>query len=223
MSDDDKMIKLEELPDEGSSSSLRPTPKRKRNQEIEPRIKNLEGRDEASQVEEMSKKWYFGEKLPNYGWIFFSISLALIEFSDSYQDFIKELVLSEYSSILDGLLRHPIFFLITVPYFFNFYRNNKEGFTVTFDGILTVQQILPIGQKGDVISVLIKWDEMTRIEKDFVGEKEVLKIFSIEGHIGDIIWYIDIHKKKAFCKLLKSLIRTTHPLMVFLDNEKELK
>ena len=69
---------------------------------------------------------------------------------------------------------------------------------------------------------MVKWKEIERIEKYKVGEKEILKLYSIEGHIADIIWYISTDKKKAVKLLLQGMIASEHPLRVFLENEKEL-
>jgi hypothetical protein len=223
VNEEEKKIKLEELPDEGSSSHLRPTVKKKKNVSVEPRIKNLLALKESEKIEWMTKKWSFGEKMPNFGWVIILILLSFMQFSESYQRLIIDLGLGRNASFINVPLANPLIFAILLPFLFPLFRSNVESFTVSFDGIRTVQNVLPLGQQGDVTFVLIKWDEMTRVEKSFVGEKEILKIFSKDGHIGDIIWYIEIHKKRALLNLLRSLIRETHPLLVFLENEKELK
>jgi hypothetical protein len=223
VNDEEKKIKLEELPDEGSSSSLRPVVKKKKRLSVEPRIKNLEGLKESEKIEWMTKKWSFGKKMPNFGWVIILILLSFMQFSEAYQRYVLGLGLGRYVPFINILLFNPLIFGIFIPFLFPFFRPNDESFTVSFDGIRTIRNVLPLGARGEISIILIKWDEMTRIEKSFVGEKEILKIFSKDGHIGDIIWYIETHKKRALLKLLRSLIRETHPLLVFLENEKELK
>ncbi len=223
MKEEEKIITIEELPDEGSSSISKPIIRQKKTQIIEPRIKNLQGLQATKKIEEMSKQWFFGQKRHNFEWVIGLIILGLLEFLTPYQDYIYFLKLGQVSSFLDTLLRHPFLFSPVFLYFYSSSRNNREGFIISFDGIQTVQKILPPSSRNELVFVLIKWDEMTRLERDYVGEKEILKIFSIDGHIGDIIWYIEIHKKRAVLKLLKEMLIKDHPIIVFLENEKELK
>ena len=223
MNEEEKKIKIEELPDEGGPSLPQPILKRKKPQSVEPRINNLKGLNESAKMEEMSKKWYFDKKRSNLGMAIGFVVLGLLDFLSPYQNYISPIQMGMISSTFETLVRHPLLFSLTFPYFFLSSRKKKEGFTVTFDGIQTVKKKLPPSSKEDLVHVFIKWDEMTRLEKDYVEDKEILKIFSIDGHIGDIIWYIEIHKKRAVLRLLNTMLIKTHPMLVFLENEKELK
>jgi hypothetical protein len=68
----------------------------------------------------------------------------------------------------------------------------------------------------------MKWNEVNRIERGIIDGKEILCLYSVDGHIGDLIWYIDSSKKKAIKLLLKGLIVQKHPMRIFLENEKDI-
>ncbi|MFP5387581.1 MAG: hypothetical protein ACLGHN_16010, partial [Bacteriovoracia bacterium] len=101
-------------------------------------------------------------------------------------------------------------------------KSSEFAFEINFDGLVTVKKFIPVGSKELVSRTVVKWKEIERIEKSKEGEKEILKLYSPEGHIADIIWYIRTDKKKVMKLLLQGMIASNHPLRVFLENEKEL-
>jgi hypothetical protein len=69
----------------------------------------------------------------------------------------------------------------------------------------------------------LKWDSIGSVTKIKIDGKEILRITSPDGHIADIIWYIENEKKRALKLLLSGMISPKNPLRIFLDSEKELK
>lgn len=234
-SDNEKKFSLDELPDEGSVPVPKPQPKKIRTkEELDPRLKSLKEVTNPQKVEVMLQRWYFDEPVRNYNWVFYVAILGILEFLPGYQMYMSELDLMNHNFFdvggnmvrgftiyLEGIIRHPAILIILTPLFFRFSRPSEYAFELSFDGINTVKKYLPVGSKELISRVLVKWKEIDRVEKKMFGEKEILRLFSIDGHIADIIWYIDTEKKRAIKLLLQGMVISKHPLRVFL--EKELK
>lgn len=234
-SDNEKKFSLDELPDEGSVPVPKPPQKKIRTkEELDPRLKSLKDVTTPQKVEVMLQRWYFDEPVRNYNWVFYVAFLGILEFLPGYQMYLNELDLMNHNFFnvggnmvrgftiyLEGIIRHPAILILLTPLFFRFSRPSEYAFELSFDGINTVKKYLPVGSKELISRVLVKWKEIDRVEKKTFGDKEILRLFSIDGHIADIIWYIDTDKKRAIKLLLQGMVISKHPLRVFL--EKELK
>jgi hypothetical protein len=235
MSDDEKKISIDELPDEGSSFGSTPAPKPKvKKKPQDPRITQLKSRSAEEQVKAMTHSWDFDFPERYYGWFVYAVILTVLEFSSIYANYLKELDLLNsnffgvggdfiraYTYIIEGVLRHPTILIILAPIFFKFRGRSEYAFSLRFDGVQTVKKVLPLGSKELVSPVLIKWGEIERVEKILINNKEILRLYSSDGHIADIIWYIEIEKKQAVKVILGGMIPPSHPLREFL--EKDLK
>jgi hypothetical protein len=237
MSDEEKKISLDELPDEGSDPAPKNPPGKKlKKEEPDPRLLALKEKSSPQKIEVMEQKWYFDERVRNYGWVGFVMILSILEFTPFWNEYLDQInlanrnffdvggdILRSFTIHLEFFIRHPLALTILTPLFFTFSHTSEFAFELTFDGVYTVRKYLPSDSKEIVSRVMVKWKEIEKIEKKKVGEKEILKLYSLEGHIADIIWYISTDKKKAIRLLLQGMIASKHPLRVFLENEKELK
>lgn len=234
--DKEKKFSLDELPDAGSEPAPKEAPKKKPAKEaVEPRVERLQNLHHHQKVEMMVQKWAFDEPIRNYFWVWYIMFLVVLEFTPFYRTYMTEVqsmgktsatmgqLWVENAGIIEILARHPIILLLLLPLVYRGAKASEYVFTVSFDGIDTVKKVLPPDSKELVSRVFIKWKEIERVEKGRVGEQEVLRLYSPEGQIADLIWYIDASKKKAILLLLKGMIIPKHPLRVFLENEKELK
>lgn len=236
-SDDEKKFSLDELPDEGSIPVPKPPPKRfRKSAELDPRLKALSEAAMPQKVEVMLQRWYFDERIRNYNWVFYVSILLVLEFAPVYQQYLEELdlmnrsffdvggdIIRDYTIFLEGIIRHPAVLILLTPLFFNFSKSSDYAFEISFDGINTVRKYIPIGSKEMVSRVLVKWKEIEKIQKAWIDGREILRLHSLDGHIADIIWYIEIDKKRAIKQLLLGLVTSKHPMRVFLENEKDLK
>lgn len=236
MSDDEKKLKISELPDEGSSSSPK-TPKQKvLRKDADPRVEKLQLLSEREKVSVMSQTWYFDKSEWSFGWVPYVLILVGLQVTTPYEAYLAELqllddntmdlfggVLREFTVYLEFLIRNPIILVVLTPLFFKFTRVSDYHFEVTFDGLKTARKVLEHGSKELVTRVFIKWKDITGVEKRKVNNREVLVILTPDGDSGTLIWDIDLDKKKAIKQLLNGLINNKHPLRVFLENEKELK
>lgn len=234
---DDKKFSLDELPDEGSKSAPQVIPRKLlKKDKPEPRIERLKTLDDKSKVEMMIQSWSFDKREANHGWICFVAVLAIIEFTPFYQTYLLEIdamnknffdvggdLVRNMTGVIEAFIRHPIILVLLTPVFFKFTHPSDYKFKISFDGIDTVKRFLPLESKDLVTRTFIKWKEITRVEKGKIGEKEILRLHSTDGHIADLIWYIDIDKKRAIKILLNGMILPKHPMREFLDKEKELK
>lgn len=236
MASEEKKFKIDELPDEGSSSVKPATPiKRKTKEESEPRLEKLKILDPVTKVDVMVQKWEFDEPIKSFAWIGYILFLCVLEFSPFYSAYMAEVtaisrnsqtlgsIWTEEMGLLNMIARHPIILILLTPFFYRSPQRSDYVFFLSFDGIDTVKKVLPLESKEIVSRVFIKWKEIERVEKGKIGEKEILRLYSLEGPTGDIIWSIDVTKKKAIHLLLKGMIVPKHPMRIFLENEKELK
>ena len=234
-SNEEKKFSLDELPDEGSIPVPKPPRRIRKKEEVDPRLKTLSEAAVPQKVEVMLQRWYFDERVRNYNWVFYVSVLLVLEFTPVYQQYMAELdlmnrsffdvggdIIRDYTIFLEGIIRHPSILIILTPLFFNFSKASEYAFEITFDGINTVKKVIPIGSKEMVSRVLVKWKEIDQIQKGKVDGKDVLRLHSLEGHIADLIWYIEIDKKRAIKRLLQGMVTSKHPLRVFLENEKDL-
>lgn len=238
MSEEEKKVKLDELPDEGSSVIFRPSPVKKSAKRAppDPRITSLKDKKAPEKLQTMQQKWVFDEREKDFTWVVFVLILGVIQFSPFYQGYLSEVHLlnsslfegagdqlrSEFLVYIEVFIRYPLVLVILTPFFFSFSQPSDYLFEITFDGIRTVKNFVPIGSKELVQKVSVKWNDIEKIEKVFIGKKEILRIHSLEGPVAELIWYIGIDKKRAIKLLLQGLIAQKHPLRMFLENEKDL-
>lgn len=235
MTDEEKKFSLDELPDEGSEPAPKKTSQKPKKETPDPRVEKLIKLAPSAQVETMVQKWEFDEPIRSYTWVGFIIVLVVLEFAPFYKTYISEVqainrtsswmgdLWNDNAGIIEIFIKHPLIFLILLPLFYRGPKDSDYVFRISFDGIDTVKKILPTRSKELISRVFIKWNEVERVEKGRIEDKEILRLYSLDGHIGDLIWYIDVSKKKAIHLLLKGMIVPKHPLRIFLDNEKELK
>lgn len=234
---DDKKFSLDELPDEGSKPEPQVVPRKLlKKDKPEPRIERLKTLDDRSKIEMMVQSWSFDKREPNHGWICFVVVLGIVEFTPFYQTYLSEIdamnknffdvggdMVRNMTSVLEAFIRHPIILVLLTPIFFKFSHASDYNFRISFDGIDTVKRLLPVGSTDLVTRTFIKWKEITKVEKGKIGDKEILRLHSTDGHIADLIWYIDLDKKRAIKLLLNGMILPKHPMREFLEKEKELK
>lgn len=234
-SEDEKKISLDELPDEGSASAQRPRPK-KIKVEVDPRVVTLKSVDDKTKIKIMEKRWLFDVRKFNFGWILFVMILIGLEAAPLYEQYLDELdmmnsdffidapdFIRQFTGFFESIIRHPAVLILLTPVIFSFSSPSPYEFEVHFDGITTVKKVIPRGTKAEVTPTVIRWAEIFRIEKKSVDDKSILSLHSVDRHLGDIIWHIDVEKKKAVKVLVNTLVPLSHPLRIFLQNQKELK
>lgn len=234
---DEKKFKLDELPDEGSEPVKKAPPKRTAPRPSDPRISQVKNlKTDKARVEMMEQSWTFD--LPDYSftWVPWLVVLGAAEWSGYFANVRSDLekvaenpfaigadVFASLLSVGTLFLKHPIIFLAFFPLFFRLQKPSEYLFEVKFDGINTVKKYIPRGSKEILSRTLLKWDSIGSVTKIKIDGKEILRITSPDGHIADIIWYIENEKKRALKLLLSGMISPKNPLRVFLDSEKELK
>lgn len=238
MSDDEKKFSLDELPDEGSQPVKKtPAPKKTLEKPLDPRVTNLKNlKTDSSKVEMMVQTWSFDHPEYSFFWVPWAFTIVIAEWSGYFSTVQDDLqravenpfalgadVIANFISFGTVLLKHPIILLVLIPVFFRFRKQSEYYFEVTFDGVNTIKKYIPRGSKEQVHRTLVKWDAIKDVRKTKIDDKEILRLTSLDGHIADIIWYIDIEKKRALKLLLSGMITAKNPLRIFLDNEKELK
>lgn len=237
MSDDEKKFSLDELPDEGSQPVKKEAPKKILQKPVDPRVTNLKNlKTDSSKVEMMEQFWSFDVPEYSFFWVPWAAMLAIAEWSGYFSTIQDDLqravenpfalgadVIASFLSFGTVILKHPIILIFLLPIFFRFRKQSEYYFEVKYDGINTVKKFIPRGSKELVHRTMVKWDSIKDVKKGVIDGKEILRLTSLDGHIGDLIWYIDIEKKRALKLLLSGMISPKNPLRVFLDNEKELK
>lgn len=236
MSDEEKKFKISELPDEGSSSSPKNPKKTFVKKEAEPRLEKLQLLSEREKVAVMTQTWHFDRPEWKFTWVIYVLILVAAQVSTPYQAYLNEIellnkltmdlggdVVRAFTTYLEFLVRNPLILALLTPLFFKFTSVSDYHFEITFDGIKTVKRIVPTGSKELVSRTFIKWSEISGVEKGMSGNREVLRLHSLDGKAAEIIWDIGLDKQKAIKLLLNGLINNKHPLRVFLDNEKDLK
>jgi hypothetical protein len=182
----------------------------------------------------MVQSWSFDELVWSFNWVPLAITLGALEWTGFFsgaESGIEELkkdpfaiggmVVVDLLELGAFLLKHPLALVVFFPAFFRLRKPSDYRFDVKFDGIDTVKRFLPYGSKELVSRVLVKWETVTEVKKVLINNKEILSLYSLDGHIADIIWYIDTDKKRALKLLLNGMIVPKHPLRVFLESEKE--
>lgn len=225
--DDEKKVKLEELPDEGSSSLTLKKPKVviHVNKEQDPRLENLRELDSEAKLEVLSKTWSFDRPQYLFGWLVYIVAIILIQQMFTMKeatvqvqgdsDFNMAQVFSPFISFgLESLLKKPILLIFLTPIFFKMKKESPYKFVLTFDGIQTVDKISDRQGLGSNI-VRFKWADIVGVEKGKENERDILIFNSRTDRLGVIIWDIKSEEKKAIGHLLRGLIKSDHPLRKF--------
>lgn len=236
MSNDDRKFSLDELPDEGSEPKPK-TPKKSPDKPLDERVVNLKKlTTDKERLEMMDQSWIFDAPEYSFAWIPWATVLVAAEYSGYFANVREDLrraaenpfaigadTFESLLSVGTFFLKHPIILLVLTPLFFSFKKRSECFFEVKFDGIDTLKKYLPVGSKELVSRTFVKWDAIGQVTKVNIDGKEILRLTSADGHIADIIWYIEIEKKRAFKLLLSGMISNKNPLRIFLSNEKEIK
>lgn len=234
---DEKKFKLDELPDEGSQPVKNSPPPKPEKKVVDPRLTNLKNlKTDTARVEMMEQTWTFDLPEYSFAWIPWAITLGIAEWSGYFANVREDLeraaenpwaigadVFASLISVGTLFLKHPIILLVLLPLFFRFRKPSEYFFEVKFDGVDTVKKYIPRGSKEILTRTFVKWDSFVQVRKVVIDGKEILRITSPDGHIADIIWYIENEKKRALKLLLSGMITPKNPLRVFLDGEKDLK
>lgn len=237
MSNDDKKFSLDELPDEGSEPKPKAAPKKSPEKPLDARVVNLKKlTTDKERLEMMDQSWVFDSPEYSFAWVPWATVLVAAEYSGYFANVREDLRKAAENPFAIGadtfealisigtlFLKHPIILLALTPLFFNFKKRSEYFFEVKFDGINTLKKYLPIGSKEQLSRTMIKWDAIGQVTKVTIDGKDILRLSSADGHIADIIWYIENEKKRAFKLLLSGMISNKNPLRIFLSNEKELK
>ena len=234
MSNDEKKFSLDDLPDEGSSSSSEKpsaSPSRpKVSQKPEPRVERLKRFDDVGKTEKMVQKWLFDVPERSWGWLIAVGVLLVMEKLQIYKHFLEESkslseatmgfseVVTDMMALVDYALIHPFSLAILIPFIFKFSHRSEYYFEVTFDGLQTVQKITLA--KGEMPGrVRIKWGEIEQVKKVLVNKREVLEIYSPTAKMGELIWHLESHQKVAVKQLVKGLLSPKNPFRIFIEKE----
>ena len=225
MASDEKKFSLDELPDEGSSSvSEKPTAVKVKKAEVDPRKEAIaKSTDNKDKVKILQQSWRFD--VPEYlsGWIVYVLCLCAAQAWISGTDFLSRWsVLNNFVdgglSLLGGFISHPIVFILATPFLFRFKTESELYFEINFDGINTLKKIHP-GTGEFLTRNLIKWPEITNVQKTKSGSRDILQFHAKDGPVGQMIWDIDIDKKRGVKHLLNSLVVPSHPMRKFLEKD----
>ena len=226
--DKEKKIKLEELPDLGSEPEVKlpPTPKKKKS---EPRIAKLKGMNDSERSDALSLRWHFDRPIKSWGWLITLLTLFFLQKSGHmmlYQqkraeaakrtDGLSEVVVG--SMDFSFLMRHPIILAIFIPVFFRTKSKSDTYFDITFQGIETVKKVTPASLESH-IRVLIKWDDIIHVGKATSNKRDVLILSDISGPVAEMIWDIDLIKKKVIKQVLAGLVSNKNAFRIFIEKD----
>jgi hypothetical protein len=225
--DNEKKIKLEELPDKGSEpDKIVFTPVAK--SRPEPRLEKLKTLNNAEKIEAIGQSWFFDKQIKRWGWLYVLLLLLVLEKSGHMSAFDKkrkqyraegdkasEMVLDMFS--FEFMLVHPLYLAVLIPLFFKFHGPSKLFFEITFYGVNGVRTIAD--QDKEPQRVFTRWDDILMVEKIVVEGRSVIQIHNAKGPHAQLIWDIEDIKKKVVKQVLKGLISNQHPLRIFIEKE----
>jgi hypothetical protein len=196
----------------------------------DPRLENLKKLNPEAQVKAITQKWYFDRRVGSYNWVIYVLIICACQAANPHAQFLKELTQLDAHSMdlgsifatplimMEFLVAHPIVLLLLTPLFFRFSRPSAYFFEITFDGIVTVKSIEADGTPIDNRH-LIKWNELSHIEKVKKDRRQVLLLFSSAGKIGELNWDISHSDKEAMKKIVKGFVHKTNPIRQFLEKD----
>jgi hypothetical protein len=227
--DNEKKIKLEELPDSGSEPETVALLPKKIKTSPEPRLENLKMLTDSEKVEALAQLWHFDQKKPRWTWLFILLALFALEKSKVLSDFHAKKIKVEKPSdrigsiVFDNpevefLMKHPLVFALLIPVFFKLRRSPDDYFEITFQGIHAVKTLdVPPFHKH--LRVKMKWDEINQVKKVIVKGREVIELSNINGPEAQLIWDIDEIKKRVVKQVLMNLVSNKHPMRIFIEKE----
>jgi hypothetical protein len=227
--DNEKKIKLDELPDQGSDTpEIKPHPK-PRTSKPDPRIENLKTMNSGQRVEAMTQRWHFDKPKQNWGWLVALVILLALEKSGHWRDF--TLGMQNAAEKTDGLsnlfagdtpfhflFKHPLVWAALIPAFFKFRVSSEVFFEITFDGINAVRNIV-YGSHQSAVRVKLRWEEITEVTKLIIDKREVLVLHTATGPAGQMIWDIEDVKKKVIKQVVKGLVSNKNVFRIFIEKE----
>jgi hypothetical protein len=233
---EEKKVSLDDLPDEEAPAARSRAKASLKAPLSEPRIEQLKNADDRTKIQVLEKSWTFDQHVSNFGWLVYAGVMLTLEFLPAYQMYLDEIelmnaalfdiggdLIRDYTKFFETIIRHPGVFILLTPLIFSLTSSSPSKFEISFDGIQTVKNFEGRSPHKEMTSLLIKWNDITRVEKTFRSGDEVLRLYSGQYHLGDIIWYISNEKKLAIKLLLQTLVNANHPLLVFLQSEKDLE
>jgi len=227
--DNEKKIKLEELPDSGSEPEIMVSPPKKIKKQTEPRLENLKMLSDSEKVEALAEVWHFDQKKPRWTWLFVLLALFALEKSKVLSDIHANNIKVEKPSdrigalVFDNpevefLMKHPLVLAVLIPVFFKLRRSPDDYFEITFQGIHAVKTLdVPPFHKH--LRVKMKWDEINEVKKVVVKGREVIELSNINGPEAQLIWDIDEIKKRVVKQVLMNLVSNKHPMRIFIEKE----
>jgi hypothetical protein len=226
--DKEKKIKLDELPDSGSSPEVKITPIPKKSKP-DPRMTKLKGMDDSQRSETLALRWHFDRYERKWGWLICLVFLFFLQTGAHMKEFDDKRELARentdgiseiFSSTIefDVLMKNPILLAIFIPFFFKLKIASGVHFDITFYGIETVNKIVTAKSQSPH-RVLIKWDDITHVEKSKVKDKEILIVSNLEGPAGEMIWDIDEIKKKVIRQVLSGLVSNKNAFRIFIEKD----
>lgn len=214
--DNEKKIKLEELPDTGSEPDklvFTALPKSR----PEPRLENLKTLSDSERADALGQRWLFDRPMMQWGWLFFLVSLGLLEYcKDSV---LRTLIRFNFDAPeLTYLMRHPLILALLIPFLFKFKTSANDFFEITFNGIDGVKTI-NVHLYQAPLRIKMKWGDIKAVKKICIKGRDVLELYNLEGPEAQLIWDIDVIKKKVVKQVLKCLVSNKHPLRIFIEKE----
>lgn len=225
--DNERKIKIDELPDEGSEPEIKQHPKKPKAQP-EPRVENLKGLDQYQRLEALSLRWHFDRPKKLWGWLIVLSLLLYFEKSRILVDHLNQRGPDELMNAIldticltlhfDYLAAHPLALALLIPVFFKFQKKSEVCFDITFDGIETVRTITTTSREG-IMRVKVKWEEITAVRSDKKSGRDILILSSTSGDVAEMIWDIDEIKKSVIKQVLKGLVSNKNPFRLFIEKE----
>lgn len=227
--DNEKKIKLDELPDEGSEPQVpknSPAPEKK--SPPEPRIESIKKMDQTQRLEALGQRWYFEKPRPRWEWVLVLLILITLQKSGIILQMAeKEFFVpgpDDYANIsffkdeLIFLLKYPILLAILIPVFFKFRYPALDYFEINFSGINTIRELDVPGNLAPT-RVTAKWDEITLVKMGETKGRPILILFNVDGKVAEMIWDIDEVKKKVIKQVVKGLVSSKNPFRQFIEKD----
>ncbi len=226
--ENEKKIKLDELPDSGSEPDKIDIPKIVKSKP-EPRLEKLKELTDSERVDALGQFWRFDQTKVKFGWVIFLLALFAFEktgvLSRVHADKIRITKPSDRvaAMVFDEpevgfVMKHPLILALLIPFFFKFRTSTDDYFELTFNGVNAVKTIdLPKFQKP--LRVKVKWNDIKEAKKINVKGRDVIELYNLEGPVAQLIWDLDDIKKKVVKRVLISLIAPKHPMRILIEKD----
>jgi hypothetical protein len=226
--ENEKKIKLDELPDSGSEPDKIEIPKIIKSKP-DPRIENLKQLTDPERVDALGQLWRFDRTKIKWGWLFFLLSLFAFEKSGVLATYHAKKIRIEKESDLIGamifdspevefVMKHPLILSLLIPFIFKFRTSSNDYFEITFNGVNAVKTI-NVSKFQLPLRVKVKWNDIKDAKKIIVKGRDVIELYNLEGPVAQLIWDIDDMKKKVVKRVLISLISPKHPMRILIEKD----